>query len=279
MAVAVTAGDRYGSGQSSLLVTRPLVARPALPRFLREGDRFAAGVVVNRRDAAAAKATVEAKAAGVELEGRRKQEVDARARPRPRSPVRLRRRCRATAPARPAFRFDAKSGEDADAVGLALPVRPAHHPQSFTVAGVVRDSAEVDLALPEDVDPARSTLTLSLGTSPLAMIRGAHEWFRVYPYWCSEQIASAAEPLLALYRAGPELGADSALVRRARRDLERVIATLARRQRPDGGIGLWSAADWTTPWLSAYAGAVLLEAKAGRPRGGRLGARPRWAAT
>ena len=50
MAVAVTAGDRYGSGQSSLLVTRPLVARPALPRFLRAGDRFAAGVVVNRRD-------------------------------------------------------------------------------------------------------------------------------------------------------------------------------------------------------------------------------------
>src|SRR5262249_973064 len=45
MAVAVTAGDRYGKGQSSLLVTRPLVARPALPRFLRDGDRFAAGVV------------------------------------------------------------------------------------------------------------------------------------------------------------------------------------------------------------------------------------------
>ncbi|MGH7519257.1 MAG: Ig-like domain-containing protein, partial [Gemmatimonadales bacterium] len=48
MAVAVTAGDRYGKGESSLLVTRPLVARPALPRFLRDGDRFAAGVVVNR---------------------------------------------------------------------------------------------------------------------------------------------------------------------------------------------------------------------------------------
>ena len=59
MAVAVTAGDRYGSGQSSMLVTRPLVARPALPRFLREGDRFAAGVVVNRRAGDAAKAKVE----------------------------------------------------------------------------------------------------------------------------------------------------------------------------------------------------------------------------
>jgi uncharacterized protein YfaS (alpha-2-macroglobulin family) len=49
MAVAVTPGDRYGSGQSAMLVTRPLLARPALPRFVRAGDRFSAGVVVNRR--------------------------------------------------------------------------------------------------------------------------------------------------------------------------------------------------------------------------------------
>ena len=40
------------------------------------------------------------------------------------------------------------------------------------------------------------------------------------------------------------------------------LPILTRRQRADGGIGLWSATDWTTPWLSAYAGSVLLDAKA-----------------
>jgi uncharacterized protein YfaS (alpha-2-macroglobulin family) len=261
MAVAVTAGDRYGSGQSSLLVTRPLVARPALPRFLREGDRFAAGVVVNRRAEGPAKVTVEAKATGAKLEGRRKR--DATLEPGRGREVRFDFMAReGDSVGQAGFRFDARSGADADAVALTLPVRPAHHSQSFTVAGVLHDSATAELLLPEDVDPARSSLSLSLGTSPLAMIRGAQERFRVYPYWCSEQIASAAEPLIALYRDGPELGADSALVRRARHDLERVVTTLVRRQRPDGGIGLWSAADWSTPWLSAYAGAVLLEAKA-----------------
>jgi hypothetical protein len=260
MAVAVTAGDRYGSGQSSLLVTRPLVARPALPRFLREGDRFAAGVVLNRRDAAAAKASVEAKPTGVKLGGPRKREVTLE--PGRGREVRFDFLTGAGDSAgRVGFRFDARSNQDRDAVALELPVRPAHHPQSFTVAGVLHDSATVELRLPEDVDPARSTLTLGLGTSPLALIRGARRWFRLYPYWCSEQIASSAEPLLALYRAGPELGADSTLIRRARRDLQDVIATLVRRQRPDGGIGLWSAADWTTPWLSSYAGAVMLDAK------------------
>jgi uncharacterized protein YfaS (alpha-2-macroglobulin family) len=257
MAVAVTAGDRYGSGESPLLVTRPLVARPALPRFLRENDRFAAGVVVNARSGAARKVTVDAAATGAELRGKRR--LTAALEPGRGREVRF--DFRALGGDSAAFRFTAAAGGDADAVAIGLPVRPDYHPQAFTVAGVLHDSAAVELALPADVDPARSTVTLSLGSSPLALIRGADHWLRIYPYWCTEQMASAAEPLLALYRAAPQLGADSSVSRRARADLERVVATLARRQRADGGIGLWSATDWTTPWLSSYAGAVLLEAK------------------
>ncbi|HMA45977.1 MAG TPA: alpha-2-macroglobulin family protein, partial [Frankiaceae bacterium] len=69
MAVAVTPGDRYGSGQSSLLVTRPLLARPALPRFLRLDDRALAGVVVNQRAGGTPTVTVRAGVSGVTLTG------------------------------------------------------------------------------------------------------------------------------------------------------------------------------------------------------------------
>jgi alpha-2-macroglobulin len=258
MAVAVTAGDRYGSGESILLVTRPLVARPALPRFLRDGDRFAAGVVVNRRDAAAAEATVEASARGIDLRGKRKQTV--RLEPGRGREVRFEFRARPGDSV--AFRFDARSGRDADAVALGLPLRPSSHPRATTVAGVLRDSALATVPLPADVDPERSRLQLSLGSSPLGFIRGAARWLQVYPYACSEQLASSAEPLVALYRSGAVLGADTAVLRRARTDLETVVVTLTRRQRDDGGIGLWSSGDWTTPWLTAYAGSVLLDAKA-----------------
>jgi uncharacterized protein YfaS (alpha-2-macroglobulin family) len=257
MAVAVTAGDRFGSGQAPLLVTRPLVARPALPRFLRENDRLAAGVVVNARSGGAARVTVTAEATGVELKGPRRQEATLEA-GRGRE-VRFDFLARTGDTA--SFRFDATGGGHTDAVRLGLPIRPDYHPLAFTAAGVLHDSATVDLALPADVDPARSRVTLSLGSSPLALIRGAERWLGVYPYMCTEQTASAAEPLIALYRLGPQLGADSALVRRARSGIERAVTTLVRRQRADGGIGLWSATDWTTPWLSSYAGAVLLEAK------------------
>ena len=40
------------------------------------------------------------------------------------------------------------------------------------------------------------------------------------------------------------------------------MGVLSRRQRADGGIGLWDAHDWTTPWLSAYAGEALIAARA-----------------
>ncbi len=55
------------------------------------------------------------------------------------------------------FRFDATSGPDADAVALALPLKPAFHPRSYTVAGVLHDTASAELLLPADIDPARST--------------------------------------------------------------------------------------------------------------------------
>ena len=47
MAIAVTRGDRMGSGESRVTVAKPLLALPALPRMARVGDAFEAGVVVH----------------------------------------------------------------------------------------------------------------------------------------------------------------------------------------------------------------------------------------
>ena len=46
MAVAAAEDDRFGYGQSYVTTSRPLMARPALPRFLRAGDSIDAGVIV-----------------------------------------------------------------------------------------------------------------------------------------------------------------------------------------------------------------------------------------
>ena len=255
MAVAVTAGDRYGSGASPLLVTRPLVARPALPRFTRPGDEFLAGTVVNRRDGTVARVAVRATARGIRLTAAADQTVTLASGRGAEARFRFR-----TSPGDSAtFRFDARSGSDADAVQLSIPIRPDFHPRAYTVAGVLRDTATAEFVLPDDIDPARSRLSLNLGSSPLAIIGGIRRETRVYPYYCTEQVASVATPLIALMRAEaatPGAGSGSARV-----EVERAVGILLRRQREDGGIGYWSAGDWTTPWLSAHAAQILADAR------------------
>jgi uncharacterized protein YfaS (alpha-2-macroglobulin family) len=257
MAVAVTGGDRYGSGESSLLVTRPLLARPALPRFLRRDDHFVAGVVVNQRAGGTPTVEVRARTDGVTI-GDRPLKTATLAAGRG---TEVRFAFRDTTTDAATFRFDVSGGADSDAVLARLPVRPDYFPRTHTVSGVVETAGTAEFSLPGDIDPERSTLAFGLGTTPLALLGGMYRWLSVYPYDCTEQIVDEMLPLLALMRAGDSPDGKAYAPAGARREIERGVTVLTRRQRPDGGIGLWSADDWTTPWLSAYAGAALLAAR------------------
>ncbi|HWA58185.1 MAG TPA: MG2 domain-containing protein, partial [Gemmatimonadales bacterium] len=262
MAVAVTAGDRYGNGESPMLVTRPLLARPALPRFLREGDKFSAGVVVNQRAGGTPTVKVEASAEGAQLTGDATATAKLEA-GRGRE-VRFDFRQPGVGPLgsdSATFRFKVTGAGDADAVQKRLDVKPAYRPRAWTASGVLKDTATTELVLPEGIDPERSRLILTAGASPLSIVKGLSWYLHVYPYYCSEQTSSAAQPIIALYRAQKSVKGVTLLQGDPRRDIELAVSLLSRRQRPDGGIGYWSASDWTTPWLSSYAGVTLLEAK------------------
>jgi uncharacterized protein YfaS (alpha-2-macroglobulin family) len=257
MAVAVTAGDRYGNGQSPLLVTRPLLARAALPRFLRPGDRFRAGVVVNHRLGGTPTVRVAARTEGARITGESSRSVTLEAG--------RGRESRFEFTALPAdsasFRFDVGGAQDSDAVLIKVPVRPVMRSAASVISGVLRDTATVRFALPAGLDLPRSRLILSVGSSPLALLKSYATYYRAYPYHCSEQVASALTPMLSLFRARRLAGADAGDTTALRRDITAAVEILVRRQRPNGGIGLWSATDWTTPWLTAYVGAVLLDAR------------------
>ncbi len=264
MAVAVTAGDRYGSGASDLLVTRPLLARPALPRFVREGDRFSAGVVVNQRAGGTPTVTVTSESRGTELVGQPTRTATLEA-GRGRE-VRFDFRQPGTGPAGNAdsatFRFRVEGNGDKDAVQSRLPVKPAFRPRAWTVAGVLVDTGTAEFSLPAELDPDRSRLVVTLGSSPLSVIKGMTWELRVYPWFCSEQVASTVLPILALYRAQQGLRGVTLLRGNPKREIETAVAMLSRRQRADGAIGYWDSDDWSTAWLSAHAGYALLEARA-----------------
>ena len=262
MAVAVTAGDRYGSGDAKLLVTRPLVARPALPRFLRPGDDFTAGAVINRRTGAPGPVSVGAFAQGVDVRGDTVQRasLEQGRGVEVRFPFRAASNNAGDQGDTATFRFTATSGSDVDAVQSRLPFRPDYHPRAYTASGVLRDTASVELVVPKGTDPARSRVEISVGGSVLSLVHGAYQQLRVYPWYCTEQVTSSGRPLLALYAARATAG--TAVPATAKHDLEVAVRTLSNRQREDGGIGYWSSEQWSTPWLTSYAGEFLLDARA-----------------
>lgn len=260
MAVAHAGADRFGHGDTNIVVTRQLVARPTLPRFVRAADTLHAGAVVNVRDGGAREAVVDAEGDGIRLLGAtRARLVLAKGTGRE-------ARFRWAVPARDsvrdsiAVRLRAGDGTHGDAVQITLPVRPDFHPRAHTRMGMLRDAADVVIDLPQGTDPARSTLSLKLGTSPLAPMLAAWEWLRVYPYHCTEQITSGGRALVAIWRATRErtpgaLGGDP-LPR-----LQALADEIVRRQMPGGAIRYWDDHDWSSAWLSAYAGLFLLEAR------------------
>jgi len=158
-----------------------------------------------------------------------------------------------------AFRFDVRSGNEGDAVRVAVPVKPDAFERRHVVSGMLRDTATVRFDLPKEIDPARSKLVITMGNTPMAIVRGIRTSLRVYEYECTEQISSRVTPMLALLRARGALTEEEAAT--ARREIARGINVLIGRQRADGGIGYWGAGDWTTPWLSAYAAGVMVDAR------------------
>jgi hypothetical protein len=91
-------------------------------------------------------------------------------------------------------------------------------------------------------------------------VRQLGEALRIYPYDCTEQIASLLRASLAGIRLRRAMG-DSSLSDLERRQLQLGVNVLIGRQRYDGGIGYWSATHWSSLWLTSYALDALLGAR------------------
>ena len=259
-AVAVDEGVRSGSGDTTIVSTRPLVVRAALPRIVRTGDSLYAGAVITREGAGTGATPVElsVQGEGLRIDGAavaRDTLAGERARER-RFPMRVHAGDSVT------VRFSAVTPDAGDAVQARLPVSAPGRPRAHVAMGSVRREETVTLDLPDDLDLARSRLVLQSGQSPVPLLRELDDRLRVYPYECTEQVASAARALIARVRLERTLGVTTTLAPADRKRLEIAVNVLLDRQRHDGGFGYWSVQHWTTPWLTSHTLDALLGAKA-----------------
>jgi hypothetical protein len=255
MAVVVGEGDRFGYGESRVVASRKLMARPTFPRFVRAGDAVDAGIILTSKGLAASKIEVEASFEGLVLEGEAKRSVELAAG----ESVEVRFGLRAPRVGKAKARFRVRGGGAEDAVEIAREVMPPMAPEAVALAGETAHASAERLgdlgALRDDV----GGLEVSLASTALVGLDAGVSQLVEYPYGCTEQLTSRLVPLLAVR----DLARDFKLPLPA--DADRVVATtiakILTHQRGDGGFGLWEDSPSSSTWVTAYALWGLGEAK------------------
>ena len=254
MAVATSRDDRYGFGEARVVTSRRLMARPALPRFVRTGDKIQAGVVVSAKDFGPSKIQVHAKVRGVELlEAARKEvELEKNASAEVRFAMRAKRVGKAH------FGFVVRGSGERDAVEVQRDVRSPAVLESVALYGTTRKEQGEKLGDLSKMRRDVGKLSLTLSSSALVGFEGGVEQLIEYPYGCTEQLSSRLLPLLPLRSLAKKFAIP--LPRNASAVADKTIGEILKRQR-GGGFRMWPESLETSPWVSAYALFALHHAK------------------
>jgi uncharacterized protein YfaS (alpha-2-macroglobulin family) len=258
MAVAAAEDDRFGFGEAQIVTSRPLMARPAMPRFLRAGDSIEAGVVVSSKGIAAQSVEVTLAAEGANVSGEAKKTISLPAN----GNVEVRWPIVAASSGKATFAFKARAlppqsgGTNVGAVGsdeLKI-TREVEVPLASEAVALYGETTEATGEKIGDLGLMRSDtggLDVRVSSSALVGLDDGVEQLIEYPYGCTEQLTSRLVPLIPLRALandyGLKLPADLSPV------IEKTIAKILQNQRPDGGFGWWPDSRYSDPWLTAYA--------------------------
>ncbi|MCB9577944.1 MAG: Ig-like domain-containing protein [Polyangiaceae bacterium] len=255
MAVATSTDDRYGFGDSRVVTSKKLMARPALPRFVRTGDAFEAGVVVSAKHFGPAEVTVNANVTGLELGGPGSQTIQLE-RDESRE-VRFPMRAKTSGDAK--LSFMVSGGGQRDAVEVRRSVSVPTVMESVALYGKTDKAAGEKLGDLRAMRTDVGDLTLTVASSALVGLEGGVDQLVEYPYGCTEQLSSRLMPLLPLRDLAKDFSIP--LPKNVDGVVEKTVAELVARQKGDGGFGMWPDSPESSPWISAYALWTLHQAK------------------
>ncbi len=250
MAIAADIGERFGAGELRLTVNKPLMAAPALPRFLRSGDASSVGIVIHNRTDTAGTATVNAKATGATLDATKRQiAVPAN------GSVRVRFAAVASENASASFEFAVALGGEQDAVRVTLPIgRPRVIDNRLLVETQLGTegvwSGKINSS--PDVLKNESTLMITVDRSGVGDLAPGLRSLVEYPYGCLEQTMSRFIPLVAAKDLANTLDDPSLKGTKANQFIRAGTQKVIRHQQADGLFSLWPQSQ-TYPHLAAYA--------------------------
>jgi len=254
--------QRFGFATGHLAVRLPLIVQPALPRFVRPGDRFTAAAIGRVVEGAGGAGKAEVRVEGVTIEGASRRDVTWTTG----KPERIEFPVTVPSPGKTdavKFRMGVSRASDGatDAFEVALPLRDDREPVVMrTMADLVPGKPLSIPAVAIAVRPGTLRREILVSTEP-ALVRMAAglSFLLEYPYGCTEQQTSRARAFLALrrFRAILQQEGGEALMDRAVKDALAWIPTTVDRH---GLVAYWPGGDGRVS-LTAWTVQFLLEAK------------------
>jgi alpha-2-macroglobulin len=260
MAVAVAQDDRFGSGETQLVTSRPLMLRPALPRFLRAGDSLDAGVIVTTKGLPASRVVVTIATEGLPVGGPATREVQVPAG----GSVEVRWPMAAPRVGAAKLTFRASAGSSTDAVEVTKRVDAPTALEATALDGETRDAVAERIGKLEGLRDDVGGLDVRVASTALVGVGDGMEQLIEYPYGCTEQLTSRLVPLVMARDLARDFGI--ALPKDPDGLADLAISKILANQRGEGGFGWWPDSSDSDPWVTAYALWGLDAAqKAGRP--------------
>jgi hypothetical protein len=247
MAVAHTMDNCFGRGEESFEVRKPLLMKPLLPRFVRYGDRFEAGVVIHNHTHRTGDADVRVTTQGLGVVNGRQKQIslkDGESRE-----VRFTFVADSTVKEID-FIFSARLDSFSDAVKMTVPLKSAFRSESVAMYRKTGSSTVEQVVIPKENVASQSELLVSLASTALTQLSGSLTYLNHYPYHCLEQNVSRLLPPLV----APELVSSFSFDFPVDREhVQKNLNDLWAFQVNDGGLAMWKGADRSWPYSSVYA--------------------------
>ncbi len=270
IANGVTASTQVGRASGDTLVTKDLIVRPVLPRFVNVGDLVTLNAVVRNSTTQSQMVTVVLTATNLTLPAAITRTVaisagqstavswnvtvpNANALVSAYVPS-------AAVPLSTTITMSARGTGVSDAVQLSLPIEPFGDKRVVASAGQA-DDAETKFTINVPSDATFVTLKLSAAPSLAAGLIDSLDYLTGYPYGCVEQTMSRFLPDVLVKQTLYKLQITNEKVHK---DLPQQVADSLTRlynfQHGDGGWGWWEADD-SQPYETAYVVYGLVQAK------------------
>lgn len=239
--------DEFGSAQTEVNVSKPLMVTPNLPRFARKGDKFSCGAVVYNYEDKKGQLTVSAQATGaLRLAGPDMQGVyvplgQAKAVAWP---------CVADQNGNAQIKFEVKGAKSSDGVLTDLTVQPIEKPQTLALYAATNSQQRELLDKPGHLDSqAANEVKIALSSTALLNLKGSLIYLWDYPYDCLEQLMSKILPVVE----GSALLEDFKLAdtKDLRARAQAILDRIPQYQHVSGGFGYWPDA-MPDPYVTAY---------------------------